>query len=129
MNTCKPRKLIIGVTVGILGISLMPITLDLSYTVQVINNFMHIPVFAWMSIILLQVFRNFRLPDWLWFLCSLATALLIGIVLELLQAFIPGRWPSKGDIHLNMVGVFIGYFTFLLAELFRSGLIRRILCK
>ena len=79
MDTCKPRKLIVLIAIGILGSSLIPITFNLSYTVQVIQNLMHIPAFTVLTIVLLILFKNFRLSGWLWFTCSVSVLLLIGI--------------------------------------------------
>ena len=129
MNTCKPSILIVLITIGIVGSSIVPITFDLSYRIQVIQNFMHIPGFIVLTIIVLIFLKNFGLSGWLWFTCSVTVLLLIGIGQEVVQIVIPGRWPSIADIRRNIIGISFGTLLFLLMEKFKPGLIRRIICK
>ena len=118
-----------SVTIGILSAPLIPIRFNLSYGVQIIQNVLYIPAFALLSIVLLQLFRNFRLSVWLWLPCSLIVLLLIGVGGEVVQTFVPGRWPSYSDIQRNLVGISFGVFLFLLVEKLKPDLIRRIVCK
>ena len=129
MNTCKPSILIVLITIGIVGSSIVPITFDLSYRIQVIQNFMHIPGFIVLTIIVLIFLKNFGLSGWLWFTCSVSVLLLIGIGQEVVQIVIPGRWPSYGDIRANIIGISFGICLFLLTEKLKPGLIRRFVCK
>ena len=129
MNTCRPNNLILLLIICISGAPLIPIPFDISYSIQVFNNWMHIPAFAVLTIVLLEVFKNFRLPGWLRIICVLSVLLLIGIGVEVVQLVIPGRYPSYFDIHLNVVGISFGVFLFLLVEKFKPGLIRIIVCR
>ena len=129
MNTCRPNNLILLLIICISGAPLIPIPFDISYSIQVFNNWMHIPAYAVLTIVLLEVFKNFRQYGWLRFICVLSVLLLIGIGVEVVQLVIPGRWPSYFDIHLNVVGISFGVFLFLLAEKFKPGLIRIIVCR
>ena len=129
MNTCKPKNLLLLLIISISGASLIPISLDMSYSIQVFNNWMHIPAFAVLTIVLLEVFKNFRLPGWLRIICVLSVLLLIGIGVEVVQLVIPGRWPTYSDIRHNVIGISLGVFLFQLAEKFKPSLIRRIVCR
>ena len=129
MNTCKPRNLIVFIIIGIVGAPFVPIIFNIRYSIQVFNNCMHIPAFAVLTIALLELSKNARLSGCFRFTCVLSVLLLIGIAGEAAQIVIPGRWPSYSDIHLNVMGISFGVLLFLLAERFKPGLIRRIVCK
>ena len=129
MNTCKPNKLIVILTIIILSTSLIPITIHLSYRVQIFQNLMHIPLFTVLTIVFLQLFKNRRLFGRLWFGCAVLALSLIGIIQELVQFFIPGRWPSIVDVYLNAIGIMIGICFFILVEKVKPYFIRRLVCK
>jgi len=129
MNCCKPSALIILLALAIMGSALVPITFNMSYRAQVIQNFMHIPVFLLLTVIVLMIVKNLGLFGWLWLACSVSVLMLIGVGQEIVQTIIPGRWPSYRDIHANMIGICLGISIYLLSERLKSGLIRRVVCK
>ena len=129
MNTCKSSKQIVTIIILILISSIIPITVNFGYKVQVIHNLMHIPAFAVYTVVFLQLFKNWRLPGWLWMISSVSVLLLIGIIQELIQFLIPGRWPSISDIYLNLIGIIMGIGFYFLVQKFKPFLIRRIVCK
>ena len=73
-----------------------------------IQNFLHIPMFA-IWVILLKSSR-FNIPSLLIKkrFNTLVIGLLFGILLEILQILIPGRYASLEDVLLNLVGIVIG---------------------
>jgi len=129
MDTCKPTKLISSTTIGILALAVLPITFDLSYNIQLFNNWMHIPAFAVITVVFLQLSKNFRLSGWLWFTCVVFVLLSIGISIEAVQIAIPGRMASKADMFRNIVGIFFGIGLFFLTERFKPGLVRQVVCR
>ena len=129
MNTCKPTKLISATTIGILALALLPLSLELSYNIQLFNNWMHIPAFAIITVVFLQLSKNFRLSGWFWFTCVVFVLLSIGIAMEAVQIVIPGRIASRADMFRNIVGVFFGIALFLVTERFKPGLVRQVVCR
>ena len=129
MDTCKPTKLISSTTIGILALALLPITFDLSYNIQLFNNWMHIPAFAVITVVFLQLSKNFRLSGWLWLFCVVLSLLFIGIAIEAAQIVIPGRMVSKAEMFRNIVGIFFGIVFFFLTERLKPGLVRQVVCR
>lgn len=129
MDTCEPTRLISSTTIGILALALVPITFDLGYNIQLFNNWMHIPAFAVITVVFLQLSKNFRLSGWLWFTCVVFCLLFIGIAIEAAQIVIPGRIVSKADMLRNIVGIFFGIVLFLITERLKPGLVRQVVCR
>jgi len=129
MDTCKPTKLISSTTIGILALALVPITFDLGYNIQLFNNWMHIPAFAVITVVFLQLSKNLRLSGWLWLSCVVLFLLLMGIAIEAAQIVIPGRMVSRADMLRNIVGIFLGILLFLLSERLKPGLVRQVVCR
>jgi len=129
MDTCKPTKLISSTTIGILALALVPITFDLGYNIQLFNNWMHIPAFAVITVVFLQLSKNLRLSGWLWLSCVVLFLLLMGIAIEAAQIVIPGRMVSRADMLRNIVGIFLGILLFLLTERLKPGLVRQVVCR
>ena len=94
-----------------------------------IQNLLHIPMYAVLAILFLQVLQNYQFGGWkrnaLVLLCSVC----FGIINEIIQIPIPGRYAGIGDILSNLVGTIVGMATYIFAEKTRPGLIRRIICK
>ena len=129
MDACKPTKLISSTTIGILILAVLPITFELSYNIQLFNNWMHIPAFTVITVVLLQLSNNFRLSGLLWLTCVVLVLLFIGIAIEAVQIIIPGRMVSKADMFLNIAGIVFGIVLFLLTERLKPGLVRQIVCR
>ena len=129
MDTCKPTKLISTTTIVILALALLPITFDFSFNIQLFNNWMHIPGFAVITLVFLQLSKNFQLSGWLWFTCLVFSLVFIGIAIEAAQIVIPGRVVSKADMFRNIVGIFFGIVIFFLTEWLKPGLVRQVVCR
>lgn len=99
--------------------------INLKPTVQ---NLLHIPVFAILSVLYLQVIKNYRPVNWknisLILICSGG----FGVLNEIIQVFIPGRYAGLTDIILNLTGSILGVLVYLLAENREPSIIRRIIC-
>ncbi len=139
METCKPSKPKIVITViymlFILTTSLIPMDRKISglnFIIELkpyIQNVLHIPLYAVLSILFLQTFKNYY-PKiskriFLIFVCCGG----FGILNEILQSVVPGRYVGMGDIILNFIGVIIGIIIFIFVEKSRPGLFRRIICE
>ena len=138
MEACKPSKTKIFLTCGysilILLSSLIPMDanirtfrflLDLKPTIQ---NLLHIPAFAILSILCLQVLSYSSMVRTRKLALVLVFSVVFGILNELVQFAIPGRYPGSLDIMLNSVGSALGMLVYLAAESRQSGLIRRLVC-
>ncbi len=65
------------------------------------QNVLHIPLFAGLTLVLAWALP----PDHrAWTVVALVLASLLGIVNELYQASVPGRYSSAGDVLLNVLG-------------------------
>lgn len=73
-----------------------------------IQNLLHVPVYAIVSILSMQtanlVFSGFRKKIIAVFLYGT----LFGVINEIFQMFVPGRFATIGDILLNEIGICIG---------------------
>ena len=52
-----------------------------------------------------------------------------GLMNEILQIVVPGRYFGITDIVLNFIGTIVGILIYIYAERGRSGWIRRTICK
>lgn len=129
MYTCKPNKLTIPLVIGMLGSHLMPMNIDLGYKAEIIQNLMHIPTFAIITVLLLQFLRSSWPFGWPLFSFSLFVLVLLGITTEVVQAFVPSRWASAQDVFLNIVGISFGTTLFLTLDRFKPSLDSGFVCK
>jgi len=103
--------LLASYTLLLLGASLIPMDQEiegLNFIIGLepsIQNLLHIPAYAILSILLLQVLGK-RL------LLVIVGTIVFGIVNELIQLAIPGRYPGLLDIGLNTIGALVGIFLF-----------------
>jgi VanZ family protein len=138
MEACKPGKLRIFLATAyillILLSSLIPMDenirtfrflLDLNPTIQ---NLLHIPAFAILSILCLQVLSYSPMVRIKKLGLVLVFSIVFGIVNELVQIAVPGRYPGLLDIGLNCIGATLGIILFAVAEQRHSGLLRRVVC-
>ena len=138
MEACKPSKTKIFLTCGysilILLSSLIPMDqsaesfrffLSLKPAVQ---NLLHIPAFAILSILCLQVLGYSPMDRTRKLIRVLMFSVAFGIVNEWVQFAIPSRYPGSLEIMLNSVGSALGMLVYLAAESRQSGLIRRLVC-
>ena len=79
---------------------------------QILNNFLHIPVYGLLSYLILNCFSSISLKS---YVSAFFLALIFGVLNEFFQAFTPDRTVSFMDIALNMVGIIsflsISYFS------------------
>ena len=105
----------------ILGTSLIPMDRDirgLQFIIDLkplIQNLLHIPAFALLSILWLQVVRN-HMNGQKQILCVLSLTIGFGILTELIQITIPGRYPGIMDIGLNTIGSILGIILYYKLE-------------
>ena len=137
MRTCKPSKPKIAFTIGymslILATSLVPgfeisDSESISIARQVIQNLLHIPIFAILSILFLQIARNYDIGRWKAGSLAFVFCGIFGLLNEIIQIFIPGRFGGLMDIGLNSIGALIGILIYFSVEKSRPGLIYRIIC-
>ena len=139
METCKPSKPKIALAIVfmllLLATSVIPMDrqitglqfiIDLKPTIQ---NLLHIPAYAVLSIIYLQIFKNYRLKRWQRNFLALLCSAIFGILNEAIQFAIPGRYAGLIDLGLNLVGAILGVIIFSIAAKSKPGLIRRMVCE
>jgi glycopeptide antibiotics resistance protein len=137
MRTCKPSKPKIAITICymllILATSLVPGfeisgSESISIATQFIQNLLHIPMFAILSILFLQIARNYDIGRWKAGSLTFVFCGIFGLLNEIIQLFIPGRFGGLMDIGLNSIGAIIGILIYFSVEKCRPGLIYRIIC-
>jgi VanZ family protein len=138
VEACRPSKLKIILTSGymflILVSSVIPAHqgatrfrsfVDLDPGVQ---NLLHIPAYGVFSVLCLQVLSYSSMRTARKVVFVLAVSVVFGIINEMIQSMVPGRYASVPDIMLNLVGSILGVGLYVLAEHRRSGLLRRVVC-
>ncbi|MDY7037610.1 MAG: VanZ family protein [Thermodesulfobacteriota bacterium] len=139
MDICKLDKqkiaLIVGYMLLILMTSVIPMDREikgLNFIIGIkplIQNSLHIPVYAILAVLWLQLLSNHGLAGikrfWIVFLFSAG----FGIMNEFIQLTIPGRYPSLIDMLFNTIGFAAGIWLYLYLEKCEPGLIRRIICE
>ena len=69
------------------------------------SNFLHLPAFFGLTLLWYIVFCRLGFSRWVSVLTASAFTLLFGLALELHQTSVPGRYPSRVDLGLNVLGV------------------------
>ena len=97
-------------TVGLLLLSSIPgqeegggkiyFTLD-----KRIANMLHAPIFGGLFLVWFATLKRYRIRRKNCYIYALGISVLYGGFLEIYQSFIPGRYPSFGDILLNISGI------------------------
>lgn len=86
--------------------------IDINPTMQ---NILHVPAFAILSILWLQVLKQQRnAGKGILFVLLMSAG--FGILNELIQLSIPGRYPSVIDICFNTIGALCGVLLYLIFE-------------
>jgi VanZ family protein len=137
-ESCNPSGLKITILavymVLILLSSLIPMDRDiegLKFIIQlkpVIQNLLHVPMFALLAILFLQVLDSFDVPGFWKFLIVAFAAVAFGIFNELIQLWVPGRYAGLLDMGLNAIGVLLGILLYVFAARSRPNLLRRLVC-
>jgi VanZ family protein len=102
---------------------------SISELIQIIQNLLHIPMFVILSILFLQIARNYDIGRWKAGFLTFAFCGIFGLLNEIIQTFIPGRFGGLIDIGLNCIGAIIGIIVYFSVEKSRPGMIYRIICE
>lgn len=139
MTVCRPSKPKIALAVGymllILATSMIPMDRDiksLQFIIDLkpaIQNLLHIPMFAILAILLLQLLKNHHIEGRRRMVLVIFSCVCFGFMNELIQLAIPGRYAGLLDMVFNIIGVFAGIILYVLAEKSKPGLVRRIICS
>ena len=139
MNTCKPtsRRIVFALIYMslVLVSSLIPMDRQirgLEFIIGMkpaIQNLLHVPMYFVLSIFLLQILPKSRFGTWKRYFLVLVIAALFGIVNEIIQITVPGRYGGTVDMMLNFAGALLGIVFFSLVEKSRWGIMRRIVCE
>ncbi len=134
MIACKPNVIKIILTsiymLLLLASSVIPMdrqikglqfVIALKPTVQ---NLLHVPMFAVLSFLLLLILQDFRIENWKRNAIVLLSSGFFGLINEIVQIPVPGRYGGLTDILLNFAGSILGIVVFYLVEKSKSGLIR-----
>jgi VanZ family protein len=85
--------------------------IDLKPTLQ---NLLHIPMFAVLALLLLLVLQSFQIDNWKKIAIVLLASGFLGLVTEIIQIVVPGRFGGLTDLMLNFVGVILGLIVYYL---------------
>jgi hypothetical protein len=99
--------------------------IDLKPTIQ---NLLHVPMYFVLSVFLMQIFPKSQFGTWKRYFLVLLVAGVFGIINEVIQTAVPGRYGGLPDILLNLAGATSGMVFFGWVEKSKSGLMRRIVC-
>ena len=135
MKTCRPSKPKIAITIAymslILATSLVPQfrIRDFMTLSPIIQNMLHIPMFAALSILFLQIARNYDLGRRKAGVLTFVFCGIFGLLNEIIQTFVPGRFGGLMDIGLNSMGAIAGIIIYFSVEKSRPGMIYKIICS
>jgi glycopeptide antibiotics resistance protein len=73
-----------------------------------VQNILHIPMMAVFSFLLLSGFECFAEFPKKGLLLGIGVSVAFALLLELVQVFVPGRYPSFMDMVLNVAGIGLG---------------------
>lgn len=138
METCKPDKkkviLLLSYMTLIMMSSIIPMDREISGLRLIIamkpelQNLLHIPMFAVLSILLLQVLSGYDMSPARRTAILLGVAVSFGIINEMVQIFIPGRYAGVPDMVLNLIGIFIGILLYKVLRRTTPNFLRRLVC-
>lgn len=98
----------------LLGSSLVPMPVspsegDTSFVLEPsVQNLLHIPAFAVLLLLLASLFKDKPAQRFHSMAMIAGIAFVVGIVMELIQIPVPGRYTSFLDIALNCIGIITG---------------------
>lgn len=93
-----------------------------------VQNLLHVPMFAVLSFLFISILRAFQIENWKRNTIVLLSSGFFGLINEIIQIPVPGRYGGLTDILLNFTGAILGIVVFFLVEKSKSGLLRRIVC-
>ena len=107
------------------GATHFPVLLNIKPTLQ---NLMHIPAYAALTILWIQVFTQYGRQGAARILPALLVSAGFGLANEAAQSLIPGRYPGLTDALTNLLGAVLGVLVCLGVERSSPGRIRRLIC-
>jgi glycopeptide antibiotics resistance protein len=94
-----------------------------------LQNLLHIPVYMVLSILWLQVLQPHEMSGRRKVVLVFLLSSLIGIVTELVQTTVPGRYPSLLDTTFNFLGSILGIVLYYRLYRTNDSFIRRLVCE
>ena len=94
-----------------------------------LQNLLHIPVYMVLGILWLQVLQPHRMSGRKKLVLVFLLSSLIGIVTELIQTTVPGRYPSLIDTTFNVMGSGLGIVLYYRLYHTSDSFIRRLVCQ
>ena len=139
METCRPNNkkiaLVLTYMFLLLVSSIIPMDrdikglqfiIDLKPTVQ---NLLHIPMYIVLAVLFLQILQNYQIEGWKGNVLVLLASGFFGIINEVIQIVVPGRYGGLTDIGLNLIGTMVGILIYNVVGKIKPGLLRRIVCE
>jgi len=136
---CKPSKpkifLLTFYILFLFGISLIPMDrpiegLGFIFAIEpTTQNLLHIPVYMVLAILWLQVLQPHEMAGRRKVVLVFLLSSLIGIVTELIQTSVPGRYPSLLDTTFNVMGSGLGIVLYYRLYHTSDSFIRRLVCE
>lgn len=138
METCQPGKkklllLVFYMALIMMG-SLIPMDRHISglrfiiAMKPVLQNLLHIPMFAVLSILLLQVLSGYDMSRARRTAILFGVAISFGVINEMIQVVIPGRYAGMLDMVLNLIGILVGIFVYKVVSKTHPNFLRRLVC-
>jgi hypothetical protein len=78
-----------------------------------IQNLLHIPAYALLSILLLDILKEYQVLKRKEIISIFGFCCFFGIFNEIIQVAVPGRFAGMMDVALNIMGVFTGILLYL----------------
>ena len=102
-----------GYSLVLVGIALIPMEVGLEDSLfsslrPGVQNALHVPMMALFSFLLLSGFEYFAEFTRRSLLIGIGVSMAFGLLLELIQIHVPGRYPSVMDMGLNVAGIGLG---------------------
>jgi len=136
---CKPSKrkiaLLITYVVFLFATSLVPMDrpiegLEFVFAIKpTLQNLLHIPLYMVLAILCLQVLQPYALPGRTKVIMAIVLPSLIGILNELTQIAVPGRYLSSLDAICNVIGSILGAVLYYRLERSGDNIVRRMICE
>jgi glycopeptide antibiotics resistance protein len=126
MANCRPNAIKIILTsiymLLLLAGSMIPMDRQikgLQFVIELkpaIQNLLHIPMFAILSFLFLLILQGFQIENWKRNAIVLLSSGFFGLINEIIQIPVPGRYGGLTDILLNFSGAILGIIVFGLVE-------------
>ena len=94
-----------------------------------LQNLLHIPLYMVLAVLWLQVFQPYEMAGRRKLVLVFLLSSLIGILTELIQTTVPGRYPSLLDTTFNVLGSGLGIVLYCKLHRTSDSFIRRLVCE